>query len=65
MRISGKKYYSIFAEKYSNNILFISTTAPSTFNIKMISTLAQADRPTCAKSRSLFILLNTACRTVN
>ena len=76
MCISAKKYYTIFAEKYSNNIqktvnqepprhahtqlgythahndtgrgfydlyeinLIISPTAPSTFNIKIISTWA-------------------------
>ena len=67
------KYYSIFAEKYSYNIRKSvnqeprthahTTTAPSTFNIKITSTWTEADSPKCAEKRSLFILLNTACMT--
>ena len=47
-----------FRDLYESGInLFISTTAPSTFNIKMISTWAEADRPTCAENGSLFIFI--------
>ena len=49
---TGRGFYDL----YEIN-LFISTTAPSTFNIKIISTWAYADRRTCTENGMLIIYL--------
>ena len=57
---TGRGFYDL----YEIN-LFISTTAPSTFNIKIIQRGLRQIGLNAPKNRWLFILLNTACMTVN